>query len=104
MLVNLTIMYAVSVKDSDKIFSVVTNIMMSLALMQFCIIVVCRFFVFTCHHKFAIKEKLVMLLNNLKMKPNNCSFDVAMLNIPERTYNYTEYQDGLVSDDFQNRN
>ena len=102
MLVNLTIMYAVSVKDNGKIFSFVTNFMMSLALMQFCIIVLCHFFFFTCHCKFAIKEKLVMFLN--KKKSNNCSFDVALLNIPERTYNYSEYQDGLVSDDFQNRN
>ena len=29
------------------------------------------------------------------------SNNIALLNIPERACNYTEYQDGLVSDDFK---
>ena len=35
-----------------------------------------------------------------KNKSQN-SFDLGLLDIPECTYNYTEYQDGLVSDDFK---
>ena len=33
-------------------------------------------------------------------KRSSYAYDVALLNIPECTYNYNEYQDGLVSDDF----
>ena len=98
MLVNLTILYAVSIQDNEQIFSVITNIMMSLALLQFGIIVVCHFLVFSYHCKFSIKEILMTRFN--KWKSNQRSFDVALLNIPDRTYNYNEYQDGLVSDDF----
>ena len=98
-LVNLTIMYAVSFQDNEKIFSIITNVMMTLALLQFNIIVLGHFVVYTCHCKFSIKEKLKMLFN--KRKSDHCSFNVALLDIPERTYNYSEYQDGLVSDDFK---
>ena len=32
-------------------------------------------------------------------------FDAELLNVPDCTFNYTKYQDGLVSDDFvQNEN
>ena len=75
--------------------------MISLAFIQFCIIVVCHIFAYTYHCKFSIKKKLTMLFTT---KKSNCSFDVALLDIPERTYNYSEYQDGLVSDDFNNCN
>ena len=98
-LVNLTIMYAVSIRDNEKIFSIITNVMMTLALIQFSIIVLGYFVVYTCRYKFSIKEKLTMLFH--KRKSDHCSFNVALLDIPERTYNYTEYQDGLVSDDFK---
>ena len=95
-LINLTITYAVSFQDNEKIFAVVTNFTISLALMQFYIIVLCHFFVYTCHCKFAIQD----ILFNRKKLNHQRSFNVALLNIPERTYNYNEYQDGLVSDDF----
>ena len=29
------------------------------------------------------------------------NYDITLLDIPERTYNYSQYQDGLVSDDFK---
>ena len=101
-LINLTIMYAVSIQENERLFSVITNVMMGLALLQFTTIVIVHIFVYTCrcHCKFSIKEKLTMLFN--KRKSDHCSFNVALLDIPERTYNYTEYQDGLVSDDFKN--
>ena len=98
-LINLTIMYAVSIKDNEKIFSIITNTMISLALIQFCIIVLCHFLIYTYHCKFSIKEKLAVLFSRKKCR---ASFNVALLDIPEHTYNYSEYQDGLVSDDFLN--
>ena len=42
LLLNLTILYAVSYQDDSKLFSIITNIMVSLALIQFCVIVLCH--------------------------------------------------------------
>ena len=102
MLINVTIMYVVSIQDDEEIFSVITNMMMSLALIQFTIIMLSHFLVYTCQCNFDIKEKLTMIFN--KKKPNRSSFDVALLIIPECMHDYKEYQDGLVSDDFNYQN
>ena len=105
LLLNLTIMYAVSYQSNESIFSIVTNVMISLAFIQFCTIVLYHFLTYTCHCNVEIilktsKEKLVNFCYRNYSK-NNHYIDVALLNIPERTYNYSEYQDGLVSDDFK---
>ena len=99
LLTNLTIMYVVASLNSENIFSVVINLMISVAFLQFCIIILCHFLTYTFHCNAAIKENLVKLWN--RRKSNHCSYDVTLLNIPECTYNYEEYQDGLVSDDFK---
>ena len=99
LLANLTIMYVVAVLNSENIFSVIINLMISVAFIQFCIIILCHFLTYTFHCNAAIKENLVKLWN--RRKSNHCSYDVTLLNIPECTYNYKEYQDGLVSDDFK---
>ena len=103
LLLNLTIMYAVSYQYSESVFSIVTNIMISLAFIQFCTIVLYHFLTYTCHYNVenmlqTLKHKLVNTCHKYHLKYN---FDAEMLNIPECTYNYTEYQDGLVSDDFK---
>ena len=100
LLVNLTIMHAVSLLDNKKAFTVVTNILIGLSFIQFCITVLYCFFTYTLHCNFAIKEKLTKFVT-MRKKSNNCSYDVSLLNIPERTHNYSKYQDGLVSDDFK---
>ena len=99
LLTNLIIMHVVAILNSENIFSVVINLMISVAFIQFCIIIFCHFLTYTFHCNAAIKENLVKLWN--RRKSNHCSYDVTLLNIPERTYNYEEYQDGLVSDDFK---
>ena len=96
-------MYAVSYQYSESVFSIVINIMISLAFIQFCAILFYHFLTYTCHFNVVItlqtlKHKLLRLYHN---KHLNCKIDVELLNIPERTYNYTEYQDGLVSNDFK---
>ena len=103
LLINLTIMYAVSYEGS-AIFFIVINVMISLAFVQFGIIVLYHFLTYTCHCNVVYmlkttKQKLVKLCNKKNLN-NNSNVVVALLNIPERTYNYTEYRDGLVSDDF----
>ena len=103
LLINLTIMYAVSYNCSDYLFSTITDAMISLAFVQFCIIVVYHFLTYTCRFNIVrilqnIKQKVIKFCNRKHIKPD--SYSVALLNIPERMYNYAEYQDGLVSDDF----
>ena len=102
LLINLIIMYAVSYQGSERVFSIATNFMISLAFIQLFAIVFYHFLTYTC------RCNVVILLQNLKRKlmklgckSDNLRFDVALLNIPERTYNYSEYQDGLFSDDFK---
>ena len=96
-------MYAVSYQYSESIFSIVTNIIISLTFIQFCTIVLYHFLTYTCRYNVVIalqtlKHKLVNMCHKNHLKDN---FDAELLNIPECTYNYTEYQDGLVSDDFK---
>ena len=105
LLLNLTIMYAVSYQSNESIFPIVTNVMISFAFIQFCAIVLYHLLTYTCHCNFEIilqasKEKLAKFCYRYHSK-NNHNIDVALLNIPECSYIYTEYQDGLVSEDFK---
>ena len=104
LLINLTIMYAVSYQCSDSVFSIVTNLMIGLVCIQLFIIVLYHFFTYTFHCNISMalhngKQKLVQLSSKKHLQ--YASNDVMLLNIPERTYNYEEYQDGLVTDDFK---
>ena len=95
LLLNLTIMYAVTYKYS------VTNVMISLAFIQFCTIVLYRLLTYTCHVEIMLQdlnEKLVNLFYR-NYSRNDHYVDIAMLNITERTY--TEYQYELISEDFK---
>ena len=93
-------MHAVSYYSNDNVIGIVTNLMISLAFIQFCIIVTYHFLTYTCHCN------IENALHSIKEKWSNCftkdhhAIDVALLNVPECAYNYSEYQDGLVSDDF----
>ena len=104
LLINLTIMYAVSYQGNDKIFSIVNNVMISVSFMQCTTIILYHFLTYTCHCDIIwmlnkTKQKLITLYNNKNLNCN--SNNIVLLNIPECTYNYTEYRDGLVSDDFK---
>ena len=105
LLLNLTIMYAVSYQSNESVFSVVTNFMISLAFFQFCTIVLYHFLTYTCHWDFAIvlqtgKQKMLKYFRRSNISQEN-HYQHELLDIPTRTYNYTEYQDGLISDDFK---
>ena len=104
LLINLTIMYAVSYQCSDSIFSIVTNVMISLVCIQLFITILYHFFTYTCHCNIAMvvhngKQKLKQLCSKKQLQYG--SNDVMLLDIPKRTYNYEEYQDGLITDDFK---
>ena len=100
LLINLTVMHVVSIQRHNHLFGIVTNLMISLTFIQLCIIVIYHFLTYTCHYDIenalcTVKGKLV------KRRRKDNLINVALLEIPERTYNYSEYQDGLVSDDFK---
>ena len=99
LLINLTLMHVVAIQRHNCLFGTVTNLMISLAFIQLCIIVIYHFLTYTCHYDIektlrTVKSKLV------KHRRKDHLINIALLEIPERTYNYSEYQDGLVSDDF----
>jgi len=104
LLINLTILYAVSYQGSGRIFSIFSNFMISLAFFQFCTIVFYHFLYYTCRCDLAkvlqvTKQKITGLYNVYHKTSDN---DImSLLDVPERTYNYNEYQDGLVSGDFE---
>ena len=104
LLINLSLLHLVSHQSSNVYFLIITNLMISLAFFQFCIILVYHFLTYTCYcHTTTtlqtVKRKLAQFCE--RKKPSHPYLnDIALLNIPEITYNYHEYQDGLVSDDF----
>ena len=77
LLINLTIMYAVSYYSNSYVFSQVTNIMISFAFIQFFAIVLCHLFTYTCHFDAGailrtLREKITFygsrkLLNNIEL-------------------------------------
>ena len=97
LLLNLTIMYAVSYQYSESVFSIVTNIMISLTFIQFCTIVLYHFLTYTCHYNVVImlqtgKEKMIKYFS----KNNINKYNVELLNIPECTYKYAQYREELI--------
>ena len=104
LLANLTILHAASYHNNNRVFSIISNFMIGLAFIQFCTIMLCHFLIYTCHCNVVtilakVKEKLTKLYS--LRKPNNHQhIEISLLNIPECTYNYSEYQDGLISNDF----
>ena len=104
LLLNLAIMYAASYQSSESIFCIVTNVMISLAFIQFCTIVLYHFLMYTCHCNIVgtlqTTKQAIMKYFTKSNKSQNSNYQ-QLLDIPECTYNYSEYQDGLISDDFK---
>jgi len=102
LLINVTMLYGVSIQSNTKLFSITANVMITIILLHFSTIVLIHLFIYTCHCSMMMmtfKKRLKRLLYIGKSDfPMKC--DVQMLNIPERDYDYREYRDGLVSDDF----
>ena len=106
LLINLAILYNVGVcyQNSESIFSVTSKVMITTTLLHFTTIVLYHFLTYTCHCNI-----MMMLLTTTKRltalvckKHPDRSCDVQLLNVPDRAYNYSEYREGLVSDDFNN--
>ena len=97
LLINLTITYAVSYYSSSNVFSLVTNIMISLAFIQFFTIMMYHFLIYTCHFDVlttlrTVRENL-MRFCGIRLDTSNYLNDIALLDIDENTYNYNEYQE-----------
>jgi len=108
LLINLTLLYGVAVcyrnYTDDVVFSITTNVMITITLLHFSTIVLYHLVTYTYHCNImmkllAIKKKLRTLCCNKEQRNFN---DMQLLNIPDCTFNYKEYREGLVSDDFNN--
>ena len=96
LLINLAIMHITALQNSEHASHVVTNLMINLVFVQLCSIIIYHFLTFTCH--FDVEKSLKNFKK--KFKHQDHLVNITLLNIPELTYNYSEYQDGLVTDDF----
>ena len=90
LLLNLTILYAVSYYCSGSVFSLVTNIMISLGLVQFLAIVLYHFLTYTCNYDVvaalhSLWENAMRHYGNYNEPPGDHYLhdDVALLNIDE---------------------
>ena len=89
LILNLTIMYAISYQCSGNVFFFVTNVMINLALIQFCILVLYHFITHTCHYNVEIvlkslKDKLLNLCYKSILKiilMLNCAIFLNVLTI-----------------------
>ncbi|XP_065915481.1 uncharacterized protein [Dysidea avara] len=104
LLINVTIIYSASYHCSDTISSTITNVMITIALIHFTIILLYHFLTFTCHCNvenklWDAKEKIIKCCHLTHYTPHR--EDMMSFEIPELTCNYAEYRDGLVSDDFK---
>ena len=93
LLTNLTIMHVASILNSKNIFSVIINIMIGFGFLQFCIIIICHFFLYSFHCNVASKEHMMKLWRRKKSKYFSYESDITLLNISDHTYSYVEYQD-----------
>ena len=88
LLINLTILHAVSYYSGKDTLYIVATTVISLAFIQFCIIVIYHFFTFTCHcnienaMKF-VKQRLVKCCYTRDHRMHN----IELLQIPECAYN-----------------
>ena len=92
LLLNLTILYAVSYYCNGSVFSLVTNIMICLALVQFLTIVLYHFVAYTC--KYNVVAALHTLRENAMRHFGNASLqeddNVALFDIDEDDDNYDD--------------
>ena len=105
LLINVTVIYSVSYHSSDTISSTVTNVMITIALVHFTIILLYHFLTFTCHCNvenmfWGVKEKMIKCCHLIYFSHPTSNYTMNSA-VPERTYNYAEYREGLVTDDFK---
>ena len=103
LLVNLTILYTTCTTPAalyNTSIVITVNVMIGCALLQFSVIVLYHFVTFALHWN------IIDIFHMVKGKVMNkfCTTtsheNTVLFNIPERTFNYNEYREGLTSDDF----
>ena len=94
LLLNLTILHTVSNYCDGSILSLVTNIMISLALVQFLIIVLYHFLSYTRNYiynivaaLYALRKKVMRCLSNEPLQDGHLGYDVALLDIHKNNDN-----------------
>ena len=100
LLVNLTILYTTAAALYNTSIVITVNVMIGCALLQFSVIVLYHFVTFALHWNIIDIFQMVKgkLMN--KFYTTTSHENTVLFNIPERTFNYNEYREGLTSDDF----
>ena len=104
LLLNLTIMYAVSYPCVESVFSIVINIMISIAFIQFCIILMYHIITYMCLCDIElalshVKQKLIRLFSITHLSSNSSSD--PLLGMPEDMFYLDEYQDEINNNENQ---
>ena len=98
LLLNLTVLYAVSYQSNNDIFSVFTNIMVIVTFVQFFLIILYHTLTYALHYDLMYMLKAtankISLLNKSHLTHPNVH-NTTSLNIPDRV-NYTEYREDLL--------
>ena len=95
LLLNLTILYAVSYFGSGYVFSLVTNIMISLAVVQFLTIILYHFLIYTCKYDVVTalhtaKENAMRCFDNRPLEDNYLNVYIALVDTDEHNDNYND--------------
>ena len=75
--------------------------MVIITFIHFCLIIFFHILIYTLHYDLINTIKTLVKKIPLFDKSNRFPVHNSQLNIPDCAYNYAEYRDGLVSDDFR---
>ena len=100
-IINLQILFIVTLSEYQRAITV--NIMISLAAVQFIIVII--YHIITYSFSGAVRIKIDHFSNTITSwisesnRPSNDNFQVPHIEIPEVTYNYHEYREPLIGQD-----
>ena len=101
LILNLIVLYIFALLSaSNDIDATVVNVMIALAVVQFSLIVIYHTLIYACNTKKISLLRCYNMLTRLYMKPKVQQFELYPCNIPEVAYNYHEYQEPLIGQDY----
>ena len=108
LIINLLVIYTFALSSPNDINANVVNIMISLAVAQFSVIVMYNLLIYACSEVF--RKKLLSLYHDVlarlttrshrNLQVHGQPFELYRCNIPDVTYNYHEYQEPLIGQEY----
>ena len=101
LILNLIVLYTFALLSaSNDIDATVVNAMIALAVAQFSLIVMYHTLTYACNTKKRLLSRCYNMLTRFYMKPKVQQIELYHSNIPEVVYNYHEYQEPLIGQDY----